>query len=120
MEPPAPLTTWLAEFDSDEGQDNIELVQDLKDNVEGFSHLQLMADGDPWSDDQYLLGWDRENHWLAYFLSRSTQLKSTCVDGQGQRLIGEWKLSNRSDELSNDHRALPFRPRVDNGTGFAH
>ncbi|EJK45030.1 hypothetical protein THAOC_36385 [Thalassiosira oceanica] len=75
MEPPAPVTTWLADFKFQD-EDTVELLRNLKDNDEDLSHLHFMADGEPWSNDQYILGSDRQNHWLACFLSRSTQLRS--------------------------------------------
>ena len=76
MEPPAPVTSWLADFDLDKDEDTVDLLQDLKDNDEDLRHLHLMADIEMSSNDQYVLGRDRENHWLAYFLSKSTQLES--------------------------------------------
>ncbi|EJK71339.1 hypothetical protein THAOC_07238, partial [Thalassiosira oceanica] len=75
MEPPAPVTTWLADFDT-ENEVTVELLRNLKDNDEDLSHLYLLGDGELCSNDQYLLGNDRQNHWLACFLSRSTQLRS--------------------------------------------
>ncbi|EJK45028.1 hypothetical protein THAOC_36383 [Thalassiosira oceanica] len=83
MEPPAPVTTWLDDFDT-EDEDTVELLRNLKDNDEDLRHLHLVGDGELCSNNQYLLGNNRENHWLACFLSRSTQLRSFRLWWMGQ------------------------------------
>ena len=86
MEPPAPVTKWLDDFDTVRDVENVQILQNLKDNNEDLSELHLMGGcSERWNDDQYVLGYcDRETHWLACFLSRSTQVRSLRLSWMGK------------------------------------